>query len=69
MANSKEKVIDVRDAIMRRMKDEGRNLTWLSKKADISYNTVFSCLRKKLFSLSQENLDKINEALGTDFNI
>lgn len=66
MAKTKE-LTDIRDIIMKRMKDEGRNLTWLSQKTDISYNTIFSCLRKKLFSLSPENLSKINEALRTSF--
>lgn len=68
MGKNKE-LTDIRDIVMKRMKDEGRNLTWLSEKTQISYNTIFSCLRKKLFSLSEENLTKINEALGTDFKL
>lgn len=68
MGKTKE-LTDIRDIVMKRMKDEGRNLTWLSEKTQISYNTIFSCLRKKLFNLSEENLTKINEALGTDFKL
>jgi len=65
---AKEKVVeDVRDTIMNKMDNEGRSLTWLSNKTDINYNTLHSCISRKLFTLSQENLDKINEALGTNF--
>jgi len=67
---AKEKVLtDIRDVIMKQMKDEGRSLTWLSKKTEISYDTIYSCLVKKLFSLSQDNLDKVNEALETDYSL
>lgn len=65
---AKEKVLtDVRDVIMEKMTSEGRVLTWLSNTADIPYDTLNSCLKRKLFSLSQENLDKINKALGTTY--
>lgn len=65
---AKEKVLtDVRDIIMHKMNSEGRVLTWLQEKTKIPYDTLYSCLKKKLFSLSQENLSKINQALGTNF--
>lgn len=66
MAKVKE-LTDIRDIIKQRMIDEGRKLTWLSKITDIPYDTLNSCIKKKLFSLSEENLRKINEALGTTF--
>lgn len=62
-------ITDVRDQIMNKMDSEGRTLTWLSEKTDINYNTLHSCLKKKHFLLSQENLDKINEALATDYTL
>lgn len=66
----KEKVLtDARDIIMKKMKDEGRTLTWLEKKTTIPYDTLYSCLKKKLFSISQENLSKINVALETEYTI
>lgn len=68
MAKTKE-LTDVRDIILHRMKSEGRTLAWLSRFTGISYDTLFSCLKNKMFNLSQENLDKINEALGTDFTL
>lgn len=68
MAKTKE-LTDIRDIVMKRMEDEGRSLTWLAAKTKISYNTIISCLSKKLFSLSEQNLAKINEALGTNFTL
>lgn len=64
MAKLKE---DVRTSIMAKMKSEGRSLKWLSEKTEINYNTIHSCLVRKLFSVSQDNLDKINKALEADF--
>ena len=64
----KEKVLtDVRDVILGKMKDEGRMLTWLATKTGIPYDTLYSCLRNKMFQLNNDNLAKINEALGTTF--
>jgi predicted transcriptional regulator len=65
---AKEKVLaDARDLIMEKMDNEGRVLTWLAKETSIPYDTLYSCLKKKLFSLSDNNLTKINQALGTTF--
>lgn len=66
MAKPKE-LQDVRDSIMEKMEAEGRTLKWLSETTNINYNTIHSCLVRKLFSLSQKNLDKINQALLSDF--
>ena len=65
---SKEKVMaDARDLIMEKMNSEGRVLTWLAKETEIPYDTIYSCIKKKLFSLSDSNLAKINQVLGTTF--
>ena len=66
MANVKLK-LDVRDMIMLKMTTEGRTLTWLAEAADIPYDTIYGCLKKKLYMLSDRNLAKINKALETDF--
>lgn len=58
---------DVRDLIMDKMNNEGRVLTWLERATGIPYDTLYACLKKKLFNLSDDNLSKINEALETDF--
>lgn len=67
---AKEKVInDARELIMQKMDAEGRTLQWLSEKTDINYNTLHSCIKRKLFTLSEENLKKINKTLETDFSL
>lgn len=58
---------DVRQIIMNKMDREGRTLQWLSNETGINYNTLHSCIKRLLFSLSQENLEKINKALGTTY--
>lgn len=63
----KEKKQDVRDLIVAKMNDEGRVLTWLSAKTLIPYDTLNSCLKRKLFTLSDNNLSKINKALNSTF--
>jgi len=65
---AKEKIApDVRELIDNKMTDEGRTLKWLSDKTEINYNTLHACIVRKLFTLSDENLIKINEALGTTY--
>ena len=62
----KEKV-DVRDVILVHLESIERNLHWLSKKIHANYNTMHSVFKQKVMQLSDENLEKINEALGTKF--
>lgn len=65
----KDVLTDVRDLILKKLKEIERNLNWLSRKTDISYGTLYSCFIQKTFQLSQENLDKINNTLQTDFTL
>lgn len=60
-------VVDVRDLIINKMKDQGSSLTWLSTKTKIPYGTLHSCLKRKLFLLNDVNLAEINRVLGTNF--
>lgn len=67
---AKEKVIsDVREIINNKMDSEGRALSWLAEKTGINYNTLYSCIKRRIFPLSQDNLDKINKALETDYSL
>jgi len=68
---AKENLItdDARDLIRAKMTAEGRTLQWLSDMVEINYHTLYTLLVRKTFKLSQENLDKINKALGSDFTI
>lgn len=62
-------ITDVRDAILLHLKDIERPLAWLSEKADIPYSSCYSIFKQRTFALSQENLDKINPVLSTDFTL
>jgi len=67
---AKEKTIsDVRDIINNKMEAEGRALSWLAEKTGINYNTLYSCIKRKIFPITQESLDKINKALETDYSL
>ena len=65
--DNEKTIIDVRDAIMNKMDSEGRSLQWLADTTGINYNTLHSCIKRKLFNLSADNLMKINFALETNF--
>ena len=58
---------DVRDEILDFLKADDRPLKWLSKKTGIVYSTLYGCFVHRTFNLTQDNLNKINTALGTDF--
>ena len=64
-----KETIDVRDAILQHLEEIERPLSWISEKADIPYSSVYSIFKQRTFSLSSENLEKINTALNTDFTI
>jgi predicted transcriptional regulator len=62
-----EKQLDTRDVILSHLEEIERSLAWLSDKTTIPYPTLYSVFKQKHFSLSDKNLDKINNVLGTDF--
>lgn len=67
---AKEKIVDdPRILIDNKMEAEGRTLSWLSQKTEINYNALYSCIKRRIFPLSQENLDKINDVLETEFTL
>ena len=63
----KETTLDARDAVLLHLEEIERNLSWLSEKTQIPYPTLYSVFKQEHFSLSDKNLDKINNVLGTDF--
>lgn len=65
----KETVLDVRDLIIEKLKHEERSLAWLSRKAEIPYGTLYTNFVHRTFQVSQENLNKINIILETDFSL
>jgi predicted transcriptional regulator len=59
--------VDTRDLILKKLEEMERGISWLGKKTDIPYATLYDCLIKKGFNISLMNLYKINEVLGTNF--
>jgi hypothetical protein len=63
----KETTLDTRDVVLLHLEEIERNLSWLSEKTQIPYPTLYSVFKQKHFALSEKNLEKINNVLGTDF--
>lgn len=61
--------IDTRDLIINHLAKEERNMKWLSRKTSIPYGTIYSIFKHKIMNLSEQNLDKINSVLNTDFTL
>lgn len=61
------KTSDVRDVILAYLKDNERSLSWLCRKCNFSYNTMYNCFTHRHFDLTDDRLIVINETLGTKF--
>lgn len=59
--------VDNRDLIKEELDKIERDWSWLSRKTEIPYATIYSCFVQRLFKLSEKNLKLINEVLGTNF--
>jgi hypothetical protein len=60
---------DIRDLILEELKKQDRPLTFLYRQTKIPYDTLYSSIKLRRFMPSQENINKINEALGTQFSL
>lgn len=70
MGSKKEAVIiDNRDLVKAKLEEIERDWAWLSRKTEIPYPTIYSCFVLRHFKASEENLNKINEVLETDFTV
>jgi hypothetical protein len=67
LMEEKELVKDVRVEVMNHLTTIERSMLWLANKADIKYPSLYSMLKEKTFNISEDNLKKINEVLGTSF--
>jgi len=65
----KTKTIDVRDQINERLVELERNLSWLQRKTEIPYGSLYSILKQKVMDLNEDHLVIINTALETDFTL
>jgi antitoxin component HigA of HigAB toxin-antitoxin module len=61
-------VEDARDLILEHLKKYGIKQRWLAEKLDLSDSHLTLVLQKER-DLTEENLNKINEALQTDFKL
>lgn len=66
---AKTATVDVRDVIMEHLKkpEVDRDLVWLEKQTELSYSHLYYIFVRKERNLTEDNLKKINEVLGTDF--
>lgn len=58
---------DVRAKILAHLEKEERNMAWLSRKTDIPYGSLYSIFIHRIMILSDNNLEKINKVLETNF--
>jgi hypothetical protein len=59
---------NVKDLILLHLEAEERPLAWLSRKTEIPYPTLYSIFVQRIMNLSDDNLAKVNKAMGTDFS-
>lgn len=67
-----KQAVDVRDKILTHLEEIRRPLSWISDRddnTDIKYSSIYSMFIQRTYTLSQENLDKINKFLKTDFKL
>ena len=62
----KEKT-NVKDEILLHLEKEERNMAWLARKTGIPYGSLYSILVHRIMVLSDAHLEKINQAMETDF--
>jgi hypothetical protein len=63
-----KQVEDVRDEILAHLKEIQRPLAWITEEnTGIPYSAIYAMFKQKTYTVSEENLKKINTFLGTDF--
>lgn len=66
----KEPKLTIEQQIVKHLTDNGQMMSWLADKIEVTPGHLHSVLKGKDFAkreLTSENLQKINQALGTDF--
>jgi predicted transcriptional regulator len=58
---------NVKDLILLHLEQEERPLAWLARKSGVPYGTLYGILVHKIMNFSDDNLKKVNKAMGTDF--
>lgn len=66
----KDKPLTVEEKIVKHLSENGQKMNWLADKIGVTAGHLHSVLKGENFSkreLTQENRNKINEALGTNY--
>jgi predicted transcriptional regulator len=66
---SNKKRDEISQKILKRLDEMERRMSWLSRKTDIPYGTLYSSLVQKVCLLSESNLEKISEVLDISLTI
>lgn len=56
---AKKANIDERDEIVKHLEINERSIAWLHRQTKIPYGTLYYCLVRKQFKMSEDNLKKI----------
>lgn len=56
-----------KDEILLYLQEIERPMSWLSRKTEIPYGTLYAIFIQRIMNLSDKYLVKINKALETDF--
>lgn len=63
-----EQVTDVRDEILTHLEEIKRPLAWITEEnTGIPYSAIYAMFKQRTYTVSDENLKKINKFLGTNF--
>ena len=58
---------NIKDEILLYLQEIERPMSWLSRKTEIPYGTLYAIFVQRIMNLSDKYLIKINKALDTDF--
>jgi hypothetical protein len=62
-----KKQSNVKDDILLYLQEIERPMSWLSRKTEVPYGTLYAIFIQRIMNLSDKNLAKINKVLDTDF--
>jgi len=60
---------DIRIDVKKELDNQERSVSWLSKKTNIPYSTLYGILVHKIQYFDEDRLEKINQALNTSFKL
>lgn len=65
-----KQAVDVRDEILAHLNEIKRPLAWIADpNTDIPYSAIYAMFRQRTYTVSAQNLKKINKHLKTEFTL